>query len=357
MNAIHQLVAGYARGDAISHEARALRQIFRRWGARSEIYSEVRRILPELRNEARDVTQAAAEVTPDDVALLHLSIGSPVNAAFAGLPCRKALLYHNITPPEYFRGINEAIARTLAVGREQMRALAGAAGVNLAVSAFNARELEDAGYRDVRVFPFVCDRSEWDRAPDRAVLRAAEPGATTVLFVGRGVPNKRIEDLLAAHYYLRTYVDPTARFVHVGSYAGTERYRALLDARVRELRLPGVVFAGSVPQAALNAYYRAASVFLCLSEHEGFCVPLFEAMHHGVPVVAHAAAAVPETLDGAGVLVREKRFDLIAELIGRLAHDDALRNAVVARQRERSARFFARDVEGELRGHLMGLLQ
>jgi L-malate glycosyltransferase len=356
MAAIHQLLAGFSRGDAISNEALALRGIFRQWGRESDIFSEARRILPELRKEARDVAQCAGACGPRDVALLHLSIGSPVNEAFAALCCRKAVLYHNVTPPRYFQAVNRKTAANLALGIEQVKRLAGAAEVNLADSQFNAAEITALGYARVAVLPLVLDFESLAAPPDRAVLRQFGDSRTTILFVGRGAPNKRIEDLLLAFYFFRRHVDPNARLIHVGSYAGTELYHALLLARVRELGLENVHFTGSVPQAQLNAYYRIARVFLSMSEHEGFCIPLIESMLCGLPVLAHAAGAVPETMDGAGVLFREKQYEAVAELMGKLAEPGPLRDAVVQGQRERAARYRQRNLAAELRVHLAPLL-
>jgi len=356
MRAIHQFVAGFSTGDAISNEARTLREWFRSWGFASEIYAEARRILPELRGEVRDLRLAPAEVHPDDVVLLHLSIGSDANEVFATLRCRKALLYHNITPPEFFRGIQEQIARTLARGREQATRLAGVAEVNLADSAFNAAELAAWGYREQKVFPLALDFDAILTRPDRATLRKYGDGRPNLLFVGRGAPNKRLEDVIAAFYYVQRYVLPQARLIHAGSFAGTERYQALLYTFLRDLRIHDAELLGAVPQPVLASLYRTASVFLCMSEHEGFCIPLIEAMAHDVPVVAYAAGAVPETLEGAGVLVKEKRFDQIAEFVGELCRNAALREAVLRRQRERIARYRARDLEAELRNHLAPLL-
>lgn len=349
MRALHQIVAGFVRGDAISNEARALRDIFRGWGLASEIYCEGRRIFAGHRNEIRDLSGLAAEVGPEEGVLLHLSVGSPANLLFPNLRAKKAILYHNITPPGYFRGIREETARALALGRDQMRALAGAAEINLADSAFNAEEMREAGYRDPRVFPLVFDFSALGRpaAPRPATVLCKAP--ITTLFVGRGAPNKRMEDLLAAHYYIRKYADPEAKLIHIGSYSGTERYRALIEARLRELQLGGVEIAGSVSQSVLNRAYADATVFLCMSEHEGFCAPLIEAMYHQVPVVAFSAAAVPETLAGAGVLVKEKRFDIIAETVRRIARDSSLRAAILRGQQARLDQFCRRIPADELR--------
>lgn len=356
MRAIHQIVAGYANGDAISNEVRVMRALFRAWGHESHIYSEQKRILPELRGEARDLAAGRADFRADDVALLHLSIGSDVNDLFATLPSRKAILYHNITPPEYFRGVQDPTAHLLARGRQQAKALAGSAAVVMADSRFNAEEIAAMGHADPQVLPLVLDFSTLRARPDRRILRQYRDGMVNVLFVGRCAPNKKIEDLLNAFYYFQRYVQPASRLIHVGSYAGMEQYHALLLTRMRELQLKNVELVGSVRQDELNAYYEVARAFLCLSDHEGFCIPLLEAMTHDVPVVAYAAGAVPETLDGAGVLVREKRFDLIAETLGRVAEDEPLRLAILKGQRERLARYEKQDLAADLRRFLGPLL-
>jgi glycosyltransferase involved in cell wall biosynthesis len=356
MPAIHQFVAGFNRGDAISNEALVLRGIFRSWGFESDIFSEARRILPELRREARDVAEAGAACGPGDLAFLHLSIGSDVNDAFAALRGRKALLYHNITPPQYFRGVQDETASRLERGLRQAAALAGRVGVALADSAFNARELEQAGFRGVRVLPLLLDLSPLRRKPDGRILRRAGDGLVNALFVGRAAPNKRIEDALCAFHYFQRYVEPNSRFIHVGSFAGGERYYGLLQSFARKLELQNVWLNGPARPDELAAFYRSASLFLCMSEHEGFCIPILECMALDVPVIAYAAAAVPETMDGAGILFREKRYDVIAEILGLVARDARVREAVLAGQRARVARFERRDLESELRGHLQPLL-
>ena len=355
MRAIHQIVAGFANGDAISNEVRVMRDLFRSWGCESNVYSEQKRILPELRGEARDLAASRGDFRPDDVVLLHLSIGSDVNDLFPGLPGRKAILYHNITPPEYFYGVQDQTAHLLARGREQARALAGAAEVVMADSRFNAREIEAMGHANPQVLPLVLDFSRLRTRPDRRILRQYRDGMVNLLFVGRCAPNKKIEDLLNAFYYFQRYVQPASRLIHVGSYAGMEQYHALLLTRARELQLKNVELIGTVRQDELNAYYEVSRAFLCLSDHEGFCIPLLEAMTHDLPVVAYAAGAVPETLDGAGVLLGEKRFDLIAETLGRVTEDEALRTAILQGQRDRLARYERQDLAADLKRFLAPL--
>lgn len=352
MPVIHQLVAGFSNGDAISNEARVLRKLFRSWGYESDIFSETRRILPGLRKDARDVTQLTDALQPHDVAFLHLSMGSSVNDIFAGASCRKVILYHNVTPAHYYDMVNKQIAFDLAKGRKQLKALAGVADVNLADSQFNANELEELGFDSPRVLPLILDLKSLESSVDRRIIRKFNDGRTNILFVGRVVPNKKIEDLIQAFLYFNRTVRAESRFVHVGSFAGTEPYYYYLLAQTRDLGDDHVHFAGSVPQSQLNAYYQCADVFLCMSEHEGFCIPVIEAMVHDVPVLAYAAGAVPETLAGSGVIFHEKDFAQVAEMIGRLTTDSGFREAVVASQQRRLGQYRQRDLESELKRHL-----
>ena len=354
MAAIHQLVAGFSKGDAISDEARTLQGIFRRWGYESTIFTEAHCIHPELRREADDIR--GLHPTPGDVVLLHLSIGSAVNVRFAGLDCRRVILYHNITPPGYFTIFHPQTAEKLRQGREQMAALAGAADINLADSRFNAAELVQAGYTDVRVLPLVIDFRRLDVRPDPTVMEAYRDGIPNVLFVGRCAPNKCIDDLIRLFAVYQRNLRPPSRLLHVGSFTGMEAYHGLCRIQARNLGLSEVHFLGSVSRAQLAACYRVADVFLSASEHEGFCIPLLESMHFDVPVIAFAAGAVPETMDGAGILYRDKSPAPVAEMLDRLVADPALRQAVIAGQRARLRRYHALNLEDAMRARLTPVL-
>ena len=165
------------------------------------------------------------------------------------------------------------------------------------------------------------------------------------MFVGRLSPNKRFEDIILTFYHIKKFVRPDARLLLVGSVQKMTPYFEFLQALVSRLGLSDVVFTGHVSTSQLVAYYQCASVYLSMSEHEGFCVPLLECMHFGVPVVAYKAAAVPETLGGSGILVTDKNYVAVAELVGLLVEDGGLRDQVVARQRERLCDFLPEKVE------------
>lgn len=354
--AVHQLVAGYSNGDAISNEARTLRAWFKKWGCDSEIYCEASRILPELRKDSRDISLLQSDLNPNDIVILHLSIGSEVNDIFPKCTCKKVVRYHNVTPENYFRALDEHLAGLLGRGRVQMKALVNSADVNLADSAYNASELVEAGYKDVKVLPLALELRRLEAKPNQEVMEKYNDGKLNVLFVGRCVPNKRLEDLLYAFYYLQKFQNPNCRLIHVGSFAGTEAYLAMLQSLKRDLKLEHVNFVGSVPESDLCAYYKVADVFLCMSEHEGFGIPILEAMQAGIPVMAYASSAVPETMNGAGFLFQEKIFDELAVWISRLAEEGPLKRSVLEGQKKRLESYEKQDVESLLLNHLKPLI-
>jgi len=282
------------------------------------------------------MSQYADYSSSTNVLLSHFSLGySPMVLDWLEkVPDRKVIVYHNITPHTYFAGINDVYFEAAQAGREQLNHLSKVTEAGWGDSTFNCRELAEHGWADPQVLPIVFEPKRYRIRPDRKVLKRWRDGLN-VLFVGRVSPNKRFEDIVLTFYYLKRFVRPDARLFLVGSAQGMEPYLEFLQALVKRLGLSDVVFTGHVSGSQLMAYYRCASVYLSMSEHEGFGVPLLESMHFGVPIVAYQAAAVPETLDGSGILVKEKNYAAVAELIGLLAENKDLRTWIAARQRER----------------------
>ena len=357
MKSIHQIVAGFGPGDAISNQAIAMQDIFHSWGYESRVYTEPKRIAPQFRDRADNTTTLTTNCDKNDIAILHLSIGSPVNDVFAKLPCKKVILYHNVTPSHYFDLTNQIIAKSLKEGRQQVEALAHTADINMAVSQFNAKELTDLGYNNVKVLPLTLDLKMLDSISNINQNKHHNDNKVTILFVGRCAPNKKIEDLLDAFYHFNKFVEPRSRLIHVGSFSGAEAYYSLLLARTHMLGIKQhVQFTGIVHQDRLNELYRNSDIFLCMSEHEGFCIPIFEAMANDLPVVAYSAAALPETMDGAGILFTKKDYPQIAEILKRTAHDQDFRAAIIKEQRARLQRHTTRNLPSELKKHINTLL-
>ena len=246
-------------------------------------------------------------------------------------PEPKLVDYHNLTPPEYFAAWRPEVFVELTAGRRQLARFAKVTSLALADSAFNAGELVGLGFGRVCVVPILLDVGSLgdERAPSGGGVGARW------LFVGRVAPNKAQHDVVKAFAWYRRVFDAEASLTLVGGVSASS-YWSALERFVDGLGLSGVVrLAGSVSEVELEGLYRSADVFVCLSEHEGFCVPLLEAMAHGVPVVALGAAAVPETLGDAGLVLGSKRPGLVAEAVARVVGDGGLRARLVAAGRRR----------------------
>lgn len=335
---VNQWVPAAHRGDAIGDSARRVRERLRALGHESDIYALT--IDDDLRDDVRPFHETAA--TRGDVTIFHYAVPSPMTGAFAALPRGRVLQYHNVTPAHFFAAYDANIFRLAALGREELRGLAGRTDVALGDSEYNRQELESLGFSNTGVFAIAVDTDRIRRAPRRPALeQVLSDGLFNFLFVGRIVPNKKIEDhiRLAEHY--KRYVDLDYRFIFVGKTDGVPRYYNTVRALIAEFQMPAdrFVFTGPVPEEDLATYYRTARVYISLSEHEGFCVPLLEAMAADVPVLAYSSTAVPDTLGGAGVQFAPKDLEFAAELLGELAYNNTLRARVIAGQRVRLASF------------------
>jgi glycosyltransferase involved in cell wall biosynthesis len=348
--AIHQIMPGFLYGDALGNQAVRIRELLRGWGYRSQVYAQFRD--QRLQDPGLDYRRYRDD--PGDVLIFHYSIGSPVTGFVRGLSARVVPYYHNVTPPGYLRGYNEPLADLLEQGRREL-ALLRDAPLALAASEYNRQEMLDLGFRHVEVLPYLIT-FDWLRASaegpaGQAIAARFDDGTVNLLFVGRLVPNKRQDDLIRAFHAYHRLINPNSRLLLVGSEANAPGYRLELEAQAQALDLAEHVhlLGAAGPREGLGGYYRAADLFLCLSEHEGFCIPLVEAMAFDLPVLAYRAAGVPYALGGAGVLVNQKRYDLLAELIDLLVRDDERRRAVVAGQRRRLAALAPARVEEQLR--------
>jgi glycosyltransferase involved in cell wall biosynthesis len=329
---IHQFLPVLDAGDAIGNEVKQIQRLLRGAGYTSEIF--VWRAGKGQKSFCRHYSRHRARSSPANVMLYHFSVCCPITAYFAQAPDRKVMRYHNITPAAFFMGVDQEVYYITKKGRRELAQLASVVELALPVSDYNGRELHEAGYRRVETAPLVVDYNAFDAAPDADVLRRYDDGWTNLLFVGRLSPNKKQEDLIRMFYYYKR-INPRSRLFLVGSARQVPRYRQLLGELVARLGLRDVVLSGGVSHAALVAYYRLASAFVCLSEHEGFCVPLVEAMRFGLPVIAYDSSAVAETLGRAGVLVHEKRHEAIAELVHCVVEDEALRADLIEKQKRR----------------------
>ncbi len=338
---VDQVIPSLASRDAIGVHTLNLRDGLRAAGIDSDIYYGS--FTPDVQHEGRPVTELG-RAGRDRWLLYQSSIGSPVYDILAARDEPKLVNYHNITPASLLRDWEPNVAYEVALGRTQLARLAPQSRFAVADSAFNESELRALGYEETAVVPLLIDmRSKSDEPdPDLAGLmahRKVSEGGADLLFVGKISAHKAPHDLVKMLHVLRRLYDPAARLHLVGSPLG-ETYGPALDAFIAELELTDAVFLpGSVSGTELEAYFQAADVFVCASEHEGFCVPLAEAMGHGLPIVAYGVTAVPETVAGAGLILPDKSAVPFAAAVARVIGDAALRGALSDAGRARAAQF------------------
>ena len=352
---INQWVPAAHRGDAVGDSACRQRDALRALGHRSDVFAIA--VDDDMRSEVRSF--ADADAGRGDVTILHFATASPMTEAFTTLRGSRVLQYHNITPARFFAPYDPDLFQLATRSRRDLASLAGQVDLAVGVSDYNRQELEQLGFRETGVLPIAVDVDRIIEAPRTPTLeRLLDDEFTNFLFVGRIVPNKKIEDIIRLAEHYQRYVDAYYRFIFVGRYDGVPRYYDMLRALVAEFGWlqERFLFTGPVPDAELAAYYRASSVYLSMSEHEGFCVPLVEAMAADVPVLAYSCTAIPETLGGAGVQFAPKHFELAAELLYELAYDDGVRAAVLDGQRRRLTHFLGSRVDNDLR-QLVGRFQ
>jgi L-malate glycosyltransferase len=352
---VHQVLATLGYGDAIGHEVLGIQRVLRDAGYASDIFVETAD--PRLEDLTVDYREMVGVVTPDDILIHHFSIGSRASRTAYALPGRMVLVYHNITPPEYFIGIHRDLVRLCFRGRRELTAYVDRCSLALGDSEYNRQELAEAGFANTGVLSVVPGFAHLDVPPDGRVAATFDDGWTNVMFVGRVIPNKKIEDVIRAFHVYRTRHNPRARLLLVGSYGGFEKYLTMLHALIARLGTPDVQFLGHVSNEELTAFYDIADLFLCASEHEGFCVPLIEAFYKRVPVLAYAATAVPATMDGGGVLYDTKDPFTVARVMDAVLDDPRIEDAVVASQDAALVRLLQKDFPGTLLGFVDGVLR
>ncbi len=350
---IHQFHPTVSFGDGISNQILSLQRMLRRMGYKSEIFCRQRPL--HFEGKVREIKQYNRYTSPDNLLILHYSLGYPPDVWdwLRQIPDRKVVCYHNITPAHFFAGINETFYDAAYQGRQELPKLAQLTEAGWGDSTFNANELKRNGWQKVDVLPIIFEPQRYAVHPDKTVM-AQYQGGENILYVSRISPNKKPEDVILTFYYLKRS-HPDARLILVGSAGGMDLYLEYLQTLVERLQLQDVIFPGHLSAAEWTAYYRTAKTLFSMSEHEGFGIPLLEAMHFGVPAVAYKTGAVPETLGGSGVLISKKDYPAIGELLGMLLEDEALRTQIITRQRERVQDFLPERVESQLQKLLYNL--
>lgn len=346
-----QLMTTISFGDAVSNDALAISRIIADMGYETNIYVE--HIDERLPKDTAVNVSKMPKLYKEDVIIYHAATATNLNFALPNYNAKKIMIFHNITPPDFFKQYSVSLKRSANDGLNEMRYLADKVDYCLADSNENRNVLINMGYKcRIDVCPILIPFDDYVEKPSEQVLSQYDDGKTNILFVGRIAPNKKHEDVIRAFYHYNERHNRNSRLFLVGSWSGMESYYNRLRDYIQALGASNIIFTGHIKFNELLAYYKLADVFLCMSEHEGFCVPLVESMFFDVPIVAYASTAIPDTLGGSGILLKDKDPAFCAAVIDRVITDDALREYIISRQRARLADFAYDNVKKQFESYL-----
>jgi len=342
---VHQVLATLGYGDAIGHEVLGIQRALRNANFESDIFVETAD--PRVESLTRDFRDLLDINDPETILIHHFSIGSKASRVAFALQKKMILVYHNITPPEYFIDVHPLLVRQCYRGRRELSAYVNRCALALGDSDYNRLELDSLGFKNTGVLPVVSDFTHLEVEPNPFVAECFDDDWTNILFVGRIIPNKRIDDLIHCfNAYKR--INPQSRLLIVGSYSGFEYYLATLHYLVATTGVSDVHFIGQVSNEELTSYYDIGDLYFCASEHEGFCVPLVEAFFKRLPVLAYASTAVPATMDGGGVLYDTKDPVSAASLMETILTNTLLQEKILESQDMALQRLLDKDFSATL---------
>lgn len=354
---IIQLLTTVSYGDAVSNDVLAIYETLKNKGFDTGVYAEnIGKRLPK--GVVKHVSKMP-KLNDNDVIIYHLSTGTELNYKLPEYKGKKILRYHNITPHEFFSDYSFKSYMLCKDGREGLAFLADKVDYCLAVSEYNKKDLIEVGYTcPIDILPILIPFSDYEKKPDEAVISAyGKDDYVNILFTGRIAPNKKQEDVIRAFHMYQKYYNKKSRLFFVGSYGGLEIYYERLKDYVKQLGVENVCFTGHIRFDEILAYYSVADIFLCMSEHEGFCVPLVEAMKFDVPVVAFDSSAIGDTLGGSAVLLKDKNPLEVAGMMHYLMEHEDLRETIKINQKKRLEDFEHDKIEKQLMEYLSDFLE
>lgn len=348
---IFQIVSSLNYGDAVGNDVMTIQKFLREKGYKTGIFTNhVHRKIP--RGTAFSIGKMP-KLRKNDIILYHFASEDPLTQVIKEAPCKVILRYHNVTPPRFFKGFDINAEHNTKKGLRQIKELAPYIDYGIVVSEFNKSNLREMGYTcPIDVAPILIQFDDYKKEPNQDVIDEYNDGKTNIVFVGRMAPNKKVEDVISSFAeYKKTY-DKDARLFLVGNFNENDKYYQFLLKHIKKLGVQDVIFPGHIPFDEILAYYSIADIFLCMSEHEGFCVPLVEAMFFNVPIIAYDSCAVPNTLDGTGVLIKDKNWDEIAAQMNKIISDDAYRSDLLDGEKKRLQEFDNEIIGNQIVGYI-----
>lgn len=353
-----QMLPTLSYGDAVGNDAIAIDRVLKKNGYKTGIYAE--RVGNRVTSDNARSISKLPRLKSDDILIYHLSTGTELNFKLADYGGRKIMVYHNITPSKFYSGYSFSLVNLCKFGVDGVRFLADKVDYCIADSAYNKQELLVYGYScPVDVLPILIPFDDYRKEPNKELIeRYSDDGKTNLLFTGRIAPNKCQEDIIAAFYQYHRYFNEKSRLILVGNYEGTEMYYTRLLKYAENLGISeDVIFTGHISFDEILAYYHIADIFLCMSEHEGFCVPLVEAMFFDLPIVSYDSSAIADTLGGSGILLKEKNALETAAVMDYIMKNEEVKDLIIQGQRERLNDFDHVIIETQFLKYLTGFIE
>ncbi|MEN8154164.1 MAG: glycosyltransferase [Acidobacteriota bacterium] len=325
---IEQFLPGFHYGDAIGNSVLNFHKFLLKKGIKSRIVAEL------IDEEVKEFCTPFYEYTENEssIKIYHYALASPLNKYFMKNSGKKVIVYHNITPSEYFEGFSEELVKATSTGRDELIDFADKFDLAVADSNYNASELKEIGFKNIRTFPIMISRDDYIGGHSEGYIKGYgetySDNRKNILFVGRISPNKKIEDLLKFISLYNKTASEKARMIIAGNIKSVPEYFAAIMNLSGELGLStsDLFITGHIQFSELLSMYKSADVFLSMSEHEGFCLPLVESSFFKLPVIAYDAGAVRETLDGSGILFSKKELEKIVFLTERVLSDKKVKD-------------------------------
>ena len=337
---IHQILVTMETKDAISNEAITIKNILKKMGYNSQIYAQI--INPELKYKVRKYTDYKKH-GPNDIIIYHHSIGIDFLDLIKNLDCKVIMIYHNITPPEFFLGINEKLACLCRLGIHQLEELKNLVNVVVTKSEFSKNDLVKLGYQNVQVMSMLLDKKKYEKEPIKNFISKYQ-NSINILHVGRLTKHKQVDEIIKIFHYYNDKINPNSNLFLVGRPVNfSDMYYLSLKSLVKKEKIKNVHFITNADDKKLITYYSLADVFITMSQHEGFCVPLVEAMMFKVPIIANNSSAIPYTLGEGGVLINNETYEEVAKIIEKITDDKTFRNQLIVKQSHQYQKLYLKD--------------
>lgn len=345
---VEHFLPAFHYGDAIGNSTLTFHRYLLKQGIESRIIAmTIDECLKDVAGYFRDYK---SNPTPGSIKILHFAIPSELTDFFLEIAGKKVMIYHNITPPNFFIDFSDDLVRFTLEGRRHLERLSQCFHLSIADSSYNAGELQELNYQNIHVFPITIDLSDYNAPYSSPYYQLMDDERKNIIFVGRITPNKKIEDLVKIVFFYKKYLSPSIRLIVAGNTRTLPRYfHSVRDLANRFLLTSeDIVFTGHIPFDELLSVYRLGDVFISMSEHEGFCLPLIESSYFRVPVVAYQAGAVAETLGDGGILFNEKKVEQVASLVEQTIHNENLRSTIQKLQALRIEKYIEDSQPGKL---------